>query len=242
MQAITNFFGSTFTELNIWSILLRTIMAVIFAGVIGLDRESKRHPAGFRTHILVSLASALAMMIGIYMTNQGNETDPARLGAQVISGIGFLGAGTIIFGAGHIRGVTTAAGLWASAIMGLAIGAGFYSGAIVAFIAIFTTMTLFRKINKSYKKKHCAAAQLVIGLKSRDDVEYITNLLSSWSIDIGSVSFTTGGEANDAITLTLGVVMENNIDNNTTMVNLMKQNCVNSASLRDLQEEAGADT
>ncbi|HBL84752.1 MAG: hypothetical protein A2Y17_01820 [Clostridiales bacterium GWF2_38_85] len=236
MQSFIDFFNNTFTELNIWSILLRIIMAIVFSGVIGLDRESKRHPAGFRTHILVSLASALAMMIGIYMSEAYN-TDPARLAAQVISGIGFLGAGTIIFGAGHIRGVTTAAGLWANAIMGLAIGAGFYSGAVIAFIAIFITMTLFRKINRSYKKRHCGTAVLKIKLKSRNDIEYITNLLSSWSIDIDSVSFNSANGEDDTIALSLGVIMENNVDNNTTMVNLMKQSCIISASLKETSDE-----
>ena len=236
MQNFIDFFNNTFTDLNIWSVLLRICMAILFAGVIGLDRESKRHPAGFRTHILVSLASALAMMIGIYMSEM-YDTDPTRLAAQVISGIGFLGAGTIIFGAGHIRGVTTAAGLWANAILGLAIGAGFYSGATISFVAIFISMTFFSKINKSYKKRHSSTAVLNIKLKSRNDVEYITNLLSSWSIDIDTVRFTSSSGDDDTISLNLGVVMENNIDNNTTMVNLMKQNCVLSASLKNISDD-----
>ena len=230
-------FNEIFGPLNIWSILLRFTMAIIFSGLIGLDRESKKHPAGFRTHILVSLASALAMMIGIYMYGRF-DTDPTRLSAQVISGIGFLGAGTIILGAGHIRGVTTAAGLWANAIMGLAIGAGFYSGAIVAFVAIFSTMTVFRKINKSYKKRHHNASVLKIKLKNRSDIEYITNLLSSWSIDIESVGFNSVDSDSDSVEITLGVLLDNNIDNNTTMMNLMKQNCVLSATIRVTSEES----
>lgn len=237
MQNFINGFNDIFGPLNIWSILLRFTMAIVFAGLIGLDRESKKHPAGFRTHILVSLASALAMMIGIYMTEE-YSADPTRLAAQVISGIGFLGAGTIILGAGHIRGVTTAAGLWASAIMGLAIGAGFYSGATIAFIGIFSTMTIFRKINRSFKKRHSEAAVLKLKLKSRSDIEYITNLLSSWSIDIESVRFNLSDSDSETVDITLGVLLDNNVDNNTTMMNLMKQNCVLSASLRVTTEES----
>ena len=103
-------------ELNSVSIIARLCLAVLCGGIIGVERGRKGRPAGFRTHILVCLGSALAMMTNAYLIEYYGGGDPARLGAQVISGIGFLGAGTIIVtGRQQVKGLTTAAGLWASA-------------------------------------------------------------------------------------------------------------------------------
>ena len=115
-------------EINLLSVSLRLILALLFGGIIGLERGSNRHPAGFRTHILVCVGAALAMMTNQFILQQFDTGDPARLGAQVITGVGFLGVGTILVTGRHkIKGLTTAAGLWASACLGLAIGIGFYS-------------------------------------------------------------------------------------------------------------------
>jgi len=125
---------------NVVSMLVRLTMAAFCGGLIGIGRVKKRRPAGFRTHTLVCLGAALTMIISQYLAANGQLTDLSRLGAQVINGIGFLGAGTIIVtGRQQIKGLTTAAGLWASACMGLAIGAGFYVGAIVGCILIVLT-------------------------------------------------------------------------------------------------------
>ena len=120
-------------DINMVSIILRLSLAMIFGGIIGFDRGKKKRPAGFRTHILVCIGSALAMITNQYIVQvMGMGGDPTRLGAQVISGIGFLGAGTILVtGRQQVKGLTTAAGLWASACMGLALGIGFYEGAII---------------------------------------------------------------------------------------------------------------
>ena len=128
---------------NTVSILFRLGLAVICGGLIGLDRGRKRRAAGFRTYMIVCVGAALTMLISQHMYFRGYATDMSRLGAQVVSGIGFLGAGTIIVtGRQQIKGLTTAAGLWASACMGLAIGAGFYIGALVGFLLVILTMTL----------------------------------------------------------------------------------------------------
>lgn len=114
-----------FYDINIISISTRLLLAVLFGGIIGLERGSNRHPAGFRTHILVCVGATLAMMTNQYITEFFDTTDPARLGAQVITGVGFLGVGTILVtGKNRIKGLTTAAGLWASACLGLALGIG----------------------------------------------------------------------------------------------------------------------
>lgn len=136
-------------EVNTASIIIRLTLAVIFSGIIGLERGRKKRPAGLRTHILVCVGSTVVMITSQYMTDiLGNTGDMARLGAQVISGIGFLGAGTIIIdGKNKVKGLTTAAGLWSCACMGLAIGIGFYEGAIITCIFLFGVVTGLHKLD-----------------------------------------------------------------------------------------------
>jgi len=136
-------------EVNTASIIIRLTLAVIFSGIIGLERGRKKRPAGLRTHILVCVGSTIVMITSQYMTDVlGNTGDIARLGAQVISGIGFLGAGTIIIdGKNKVKGLTTAAGLWSCACMGLAIGIGFYEGAIITCIFLFGVVTGLHKLD-----------------------------------------------------------------------------------------------
>ena len=142
-------------EMNVASVLLRLTVAMLFGGFIGLERERKRRPAGFRTYMLVCLGAALTMLLSQYESYMvthawhetameiGLRTDVSRFGAQVINGIGFLGAGTIIVtGKQEVKGLTTAAGLWASACMGLAIGAGFYECVLLGFLLILLTNRL----------------------------------------------------------------------------------------------------
>lgn len=133
------------------SIVLRIVLAMICGGILGIERGKANQPAGMRTYILVCLGSTLVMMTGQYMFEKFNSGDPARLGAQVVSGIGFLGAGSIIV-EGHtkIRGLTTAAGLWTSACIGLAIGIGFYYGAIATTAVVYLVISKFRTISNHF--------------------------------------------------------------------------------------------
>ena len=136
-------------ELNIVSVTVRILLAIIVGGLIGIERGKQGRAAGMRTHILVCIGAALAVMIGFYAREVlGIEnSDPLRVSAQVISGIGFLGVGTILIkGRFQITGLTTAACVWATATIGLALGAGFYEGALVAFGATFLTVTLLHKL------------------------------------------------------------------------------------------------
>lgn len=135
--------------INIISVIIRLSLATLFGGIIGIERGKKNRAAGFRTHMLVCIGATLAMATNQYIVEfMGGVGDPSRLGAQVISGIGFLGAGTILVTSKQqIKGLTTAAGLWASACMGLAIGIGFYEGAIIGCIFIVGVMTVLNKID-----------------------------------------------------------------------------------------------
>ena len=136
-------------DLTLTSVLFRTLLAMLLGGILGYEREKKRRPAGFRTYLVVCLGSSLAMMTGIYLNDLTGNGDPGRIAAQVISGIGFLGAGTILVTRQRqVRGLTTAAGLWASACLGLALGAGFYSGAIVGFASIWSSLWILRIVDR----------------------------------------------------------------------------------------------
>jgi putative Mg2+ transporter-C (MgtC) family protein len=141
-----------FYDLNIFSTTLRLVLAAVFGGVIGLERGANKHPAGFRTHILVCVGATLAMLTNQFIVEtMAIGSDPARLGAQVITGVGFLGVGTIfVTGKSKIKGLTTAAGLWASACLGLALGIGFYSGALISGILIFVSLALLPKVENYF--------------------------------------------------------------------------------------------
>jgi putative Mg2+ transporter-C (MgtC) family protein len=136
-------------------ILLRVLLAFLLSSVIGMEREFGNQAAGLRTHILVCVGSTLVMLVSFHLFEiYGGQTsmDPARLGAQVISGIGFLGVGTIMKEGASIRGLTTAAGLWVVACIGLAVGAGFYLGAIVVTVVIVLTLTIVNRLDKRINK------------------------------------------------------------------------------------------
>ncbi len=139
--------GGSISDLSIGSMILRVILAMICGGTIGWDRQRSKHPAGMRTYMLVCLGACVVMITGEFLFRQYNTGDPARLGAQVISGIGFLGAGSIVVsGRSKIRGLTTAAGLWTSACIGLVIGTGFLECGIVATFAVYIIVKYFKKL------------------------------------------------------------------------------------------------
>ena len=147
-------FTNDFSSINDTTIVVRLLLSVILGGVIGFERGRAGRPAGLRTHILVCLGSAMAMMTNQYIYQFYGVSDPTRMAAQVISGIGFLGAGTIIVTGRHqVKGLTTAAGLWATACMGLAIGIGFYKAAFFGcFLIAFATIVLHRFDNVMLSK------------------------------------------------------------------------------------------
>lgn len=163
--------------MSIIEICLRVALAMVIGGVIGWEREASNRPAGFRTHMLVAIGAAVVMMMGEMALNKYSgitNMDPTRLGAQVISGIGFLGAGTIMREGVSVRGLTTAASLWAVACLGLAAGGGFYEAAIIGTIAIILTLTIFEYLEKRFRKK-----VKVQGLQIEMDCKEISSTLIS---------------------------------------------------------------
>lgn len=135
-------------DLSLLSVAVRMLLAVLFGGLIGIEREYKRRPAGFRTHILICLGAAMTTLTSQYLSLELHyDTDMARLGAQVVVGVGFIGAGTIFVSRRQrIKGLTTAAGLWTSAIIGLALGVGFYEGALLTTVLVLLAETLFSRL------------------------------------------------------------------------------------------------
>lgn len=130
---------------------LRILVALFLGGLIGWERETHDRPAGFRTHILVAVGSALLMLVSINMAGSFPESnvDPGRIAAQVVSGIGFLGAGTIIREGISVKGLTTAASLWSVAAIGLATGGGYYYIALITTLIVFVTLYFFSRIELS---------------------------------------------------------------------------------------------
>ena len=193
MTVFLNFIkGLDLRGFNEISVLIRFVLATICGGLIGIEREHKHRPAGFRTHILVCLGAATTTLTGQYLlsTFGTGSTDPARLGAQVIAGIGFIGAGTIIVTKRRqVKGLTTAAGLWASACMGLAIGAGFYFGAIVGCVLIVLTTTLL----SYFEGKIMSTARnmnIYIEFASTNDIGAIIDMLKKINVRIFDVEIT----------------------------------------------------
>ena len=193
-------------ELNTASVLLRLVLAMLFGGLIGLERVRKRRPAGFRTYMLVCMGAALTVILSQYeffmVTNVWSElaaeiglrTDVSRFGAQVINGIGFLGAGTIIVtGKQEVKGLTTAAGLWASACMGLVIGAGFYECVGLCFALIFLVIRLLPFIENAIIE-NARNMNIYVEFQSLDDVGEIINRIKAQDVQIYEVEIERGRE------------------------------------------------
>ena len=193
-------------QFNLPSVLLRLTLAVVCGGLIGINREHKRRPAGFRTYMLVCLGSAMTGVLSQYlwvmMNTQWAEasrllnktTDVSRIGAKAIGGVGFLGAGTILItDQSEVKGLTTAAGLWASACLGLAIGAGFYEGALAGFGAIFLSIKVLPWI-EDFLLSRSRNMNLYVELVSPERVRDFIALLKAMSIQIFDVELERKGQ------------------------------------------------
>ena len=198
------------------SAAVRLVIALVCGGIIGLERGRRRRPAGFRTHMLVCMGAALTMLIGQYLavtlasdpSLAGRTTDVSRLGAQVINGIGFLGAGTIIV-TGHqeVKGLTTAAGLWASACMGLAIGAGFYLGALLGGGMILLSITAMRYVERFMMSRN-RNLNVYVEFDDINDIGTVIDMIKSegiriFDIEISKADVNTGAYANAVFSMRL---------------------------------------
>ena len=177
-------------SINMFSTVLRLMLALVCGGLLGLERGKKKRPAGFRTHMLVCVGSALAMITNQYMAEHYVGIDASRMASQVISGIGFLGAGTImVTGLQKIRGLTTAAGLWVVACIGLAFGTGFYSGGIVATVLCYVINTVLHRFEARMETN----ARIIGIYVELADVSYIGKLFEKLrQLEINVTELETG--------------------------------------------------
>lgn len=181
-------------DLNMISVAFRILLAMLCGGVIGIEREKANQSAGMRTYMLVCMGATVVMLTGQYMYVEFQTGDPARLGAQVISGIGFLGAGSIIIsGNKHVKGLTTAAGLWVAGCIGLSIGIGFYEAAVLVTAGVFLVMTKLRKL-----EEHIVAGepvmQVYLELDQNTGFAGLTGYLQGHGIEVREVRFPKGKE------------------------------------------------
>jgi putative Mg2+ transporter-C (MgtC) family protein len=188
-----------------WEFALRLVVAAVLGGIVGIERERLERPAGFKTHVLVSLGSALFMLVSYYVADLyrvGGEVrfDPARIGAQVVTGIGFLGAGTIIRQGSLVKGLTTAASLWMISAVGLAVGAGFYWAAIAGVIIV---RLLFWIKLESFMRIHHHVGLIVV-YESPVQLPAITGVLVDAGIQTTDIEAVT--DAGGKSTLTARIV------------------------------------
>ena len=173
-------------EQNYLEILLRLIFAVIMGGLIGLERSGRHHDAGLRTHILVCLGAA-GIAILSQLTHQKYGGDVARFGAQVVSGIGFLGAGCIMVKGGHISGLTTAAGLWSVGCLGLVVGMGYFYIAVTMVILMLISMLVLHPLSDRIRQRgSTVSVKLRIWLRDRSAFQQITKHISKHEVLIHS--------------------------------------------------------
>lgn len=179
------------SELTVGSIIIRLVLVILFSGIVGIERASKKHEAGLRTYILVCLGAAVAMLTNQFIFETFKTGDVGRIAAQVISGIGFLGAGTILITSrNQIKGLTTAACLWACACMGLAIGIGFYTLTIIGFLLIIIVLILLPALEKKFTKLG-NTYNLHIELLSRTDLKELITLSRNMNMKILSIDRNT---------------------------------------------------
>ncbi|PTS98210.1 hypothetical protein DBR11_15515 [Pedobacter sp. HMWF019] len=187
--------------ISLKEIILRLLAAAILGGLVGLERERKEWVAGLRTHTLVCIGAALAMIVSAYgfidvVGKEGIVLDPSRVAAQVISGVGFLGAGTILFLRQEVvRGLTTAAGLWSVAAVGLAVGGGLYGAAVVATILILFVLSGIKWMEKTWFKQQGIHA-LTLTAKKSSDVSMIAveDILVKHHIAVNKISISSDAE------------------------------------------------
>jgi Uncharacterized membrane protein len=177
---------------NYLEILIKLLLAAILGGIVGYERENTHRPAGFRTHILVCVGSALVMVTSEFIFEKyklAANIDPARLGAQVISGIGFLGAGTIIRDGFNVKGLTTAASLWAVSCVGIAAGIGFYDGAVIATVIIFLTLIFLKKMELRFPKKSTYKTIYVESDNKPGQIGNVSCIFDKYNTEIKNIEF-----------------------------------------------------
>ena len=213
---------ANFTSSIHFEMMLRLLISAVLGGIVGMERGSGDRPAGFRTHILVCAGSALIMLVSMYGFEgfdkvpfaYPNNRDSARIAAQVVSGIGFLGAGTILHEGITVRGLTTAASLWMISAIGLATGAGMYFVSVTATVVTFITLTAFHTIEKRYAASNNKSNRMffhVVAVDIPGIIPQITTFLTLNEIKVKSINVSSKTQSNQ-IELDIYLKMNHDMD------------------------------
>lgn len=201
--------------LHTLEIFLRLFLAFVLGGIIGLERESIKRPAGFRTHILVCVGATIVMITNIELIHLVPvDVQPGRFGAAVISGIGFLGAGTIMKEGFSVKGLTTAASLWTTACIGITLGSGLYSLAFAASFMIFLALEVFPRISRILSKQSAFKELTIITEDKILPISKITSVLDENNIEITSITTEYDSKLPHAIILKLTIKNSAHVKNN----------------------------
>jgi putative Mg2+ transporter-C (MgtC) family protein len=216
----------------LYEIVIRLALASLLGSIIGLERQRRDWAAGLRTHMLVCVGSTLAMIVsmdgfGDVLNKPGIMLDPSRVAAQVISGIGFLGAGTILFMKSEIvKGLTTAAGLWTVAAIGLAVGGGLYLPATITTIIVFIILAAIKPIEqKIFNRNKYNAINLVIA-RNQIDMQSIQSVLHKHEIAINEVRISSTDDENDKVRISIQKLSSKSPESLTVLQDLQKLNAV----------------
>ena len=185
-EPISKLLGEWSAKLDIWSILLRIALSIVFAAVIGWERSTKRHAAGLRTFMLVSLSGTIAMMLDLFIIQSFNLGFPLVSAAFVV-GIAIISSNSILYSSkSQIKGLTTAVGLWAVGIAGLLIGAGFYTVSLISFIALLCCLSLFPSLERHFKNKS-NHFEIHLELKHKDDLQNFVTTIRKLGLRIDDI-------------------------------------------------------
>ena len=197
--------------ISVGAITTKLILAVLLGGAIGIERELKRRPAGSRTHVLICLGATMTMIANHYMLLTSGNVDPARIGAQVVAGIGFIGAGTIVVShRNKVRGLTTAAGLWTTAIIGLALGCGYFECAIAITLLVLFTESSLSKIEWIRNRKFRSVTLFVEYETSKGYVSRLMDFFANEKISVADMEAIKNGDSKTVLLLT--VLLNKNIN------------------------------
>lgn len=197
--------------LNAWIILFRLVLAAVLSGMIGFEREFHGRAAGFRTHILVCVGSTLVMLTSMHIFDIYSSrvaVDPARIAAGVITGIGFLGAGTIMHSRSSVRGLTTAASLWVVAGLGLAVGSGLYLGSVATAVLTIITLFLFSRLEHVMIRKDWYKTIYIEAREGTDRLKAIRQALTQFGVEITDFEADRSEDGSNMI-LRLGLKLQN---------------------------------
>ena len=210
-------------EVTYLAVVLRILTALVVGGLLGLERGLKNRAAGLRTYMLVCVGACIIMLTNQYIYQSFGTGDPVRMGAQVVSGIGFLGAGTIIVTRrSQIKGLTTAAGLWASAGVGLALGIGFYEAALVGGLAIFIIMTLLQRMDDKMHRKN-RVMEVYFELSQQTSLGDFLRQVREQDVDVSNIQREQDSDAEEGVRAYIALLKTKNRRAHTDLLLQLQQ-------------------